>query len=461
MKQNKLGTYISTFTEEDWASFHKFSKSIFTYNSDFQLIINYIKKHKARFNPTFIDAEFLRKKIRPQASKQVFANVISNLCKHIEQYFIWAEVESDTMMRDTLLLQAIGKRGLNEQFHKLKKKSKEKRDKLPVGLWHNYHDFMSEYLLYYCNMLSDNHDTKIALQETYREIKAFSSTIIGYLNLEMSNRSVVLKEDWEENLNEIARNYSGQYALKPTIDHLTQMKVHKSVDSFNYLLKAVENPMLSVELRYTIIVHLRSFITHKTIKGDNSYNSILMELQKYGLAKNILFPSGRIPIPSFINIVNRACAMKEYLWAEEFIEKFSANVQNTNIKATKTLGKAQIESSKKNYSLVLQLLANTKYKNFEQEIRAKWLILSSNYELNKDNFEIIENNIINFKNFISRNKNRTTQLAVLSLLNTSKYLLYIAKGINLESVKNKILTEKNLFFRKWLLNKINDKIKVA
>jgi hypothetical protein len=92
MKQNKLGNYLTSFSEKYWAAYHKFSKSIYSEKSDYQLLINFIKKHKSRYDPSHMDREYLRKKIRPNASKQVFANVISNLCKHIEKFLVWVEV---------------------------------------------------------------------------------------------------------------------------------------------------------------------------------------------------------------------------------------------------------------------------------------------------------------------------------------------------------------------------------
>ena len=459
MKQNKLGNYLTSFSDKDWASYHKFSKSTYSDTSDYQLVINYIKKHKSRYEPDHMDVEYLRKKIRPTASKQVFANVISNLCKHIEKFLVWVEVENDSMIEDTLLLQALGKRGLTEQFYKQKEKSKIKRDSLPIGLWHNYHDFMAEYLLYFCNMTSDIKVSKIALDNSYQELKKFVAAMTHYISLEMQNRNVLLQENWDKQLNNFTKKYKINHDLELIIDQLIEMKVNKTITSYEYLLREVENSELSSEIRYTILIHLRSFISHKTIRGDNTHRYKLIELQKYGLANDILFPSGKIPAPRFINIIHRACDMKDYKWAIEFINQYSNLVPNTNPKSIKTLGLAQIESSKGNFESVLMLLANTKYNIFEQEMRAKWLILCANYELNKDNYSIIESNITNFRYFIKRNKKNTTQLTVESLSNMTKYLLSIAKGKRLDITLKQVTEEKNLFFRIWLRTKILEKMK--
>lgn len=457
MKENKLGAYLTSFTDKDWAAYHKFSKSLYSESSDFQLVINYIKKHKSRHDSNYMDGEYLRKKIRPNANKQVFANVISNLCKHIERYLIWAEVENDPMMKDTLLLQAIGKRGLTEQFHKQKQKAKLKRDKMPIGLWHHYHGFMAEYLHYYCNITTNISTGKHSLKKAFDEIKKFTSPLLHYLVLEMHNRVELLKENWDTQIQEFKGRYKLPHELTIIIGHLIKLKAEKSELSYKFLIKEVENSVLSQEIRFSIIIHLLSFITYNRIIGNNSYQQDMIELQDYGLRNNILFPSGKIPAARFINIVHRACGVKEYIWAKEFIINYSGLVPNETKKSIQTLGLAQIESSKGNYGTVLQLLSNNRYKIFEQEMRAKWLILSSSYELNKDNYNTIEYSVNNFKYFIKKNKQNTTDITYKSLLNTAKHLMNIAKGKDFQKVENYIKNEKNIFFRKWLLEKITEK----
>jgi len=459
MKENKLGAYLTSFTEKDWTAYHKFSKSLYSNRSDCQLVIDYIKKHKSRYDPNYMDGEYLRKKIRPSANKQVFANVISNLCKHIEHYLTWAEVENDPMMKDTLLLQALGKRGLTTQFHKQKEKSKLKRDKMPIGLWNNYHEFMGEYLLYYCNMVSGIVVGKIALKKAFESIFKFNATLTNYLVLEMRNRSVLFNENWKREISKYSKNCKTDHRLSLIFGNLIKLKVRKDEQSYVTLLTDVKNSKLSQEIRYSITIHLLSYITHKRIKGDNSYKNKMLELQKYGLENKILFPSGKIPALRFLNIIHRACNMEEYQWANQFIMDYSDSVFKGSKVSIASLGKAQIASSNGDFETVLKLLSNIKYNTFDHETRAKWLILCANYELNKDNFEIIEYNIGTFKYFVKKNKKNATVLLYDSYLNTAKYLLSIAKNSNLDEILNMINNEKYLAHRNWLRSKAIEKIK--
>ena len=88
MKENKFGLLLSAFKDEDWSAYHKFSKSRYGQDTDHQKVMDYIKKHKNRYDPKKMDTEYLRKKVRPDSKPVVFSNVISQLCKHIEAYYM-------------------------------------------------------------------------------------------------------------------------------------------------------------------------------------------------------------------------------------------------------------------------------------------------------------------------------------------------------------------------------------
>lgn len=460
MKENKLGTYLSSFTEKDWSAYQKFAKSQYTDKSDYQVVINYIKKHKSRYDPSYMDSEYLRQKIKPKASKAGFANVINTICKSMEKYFIWAEIENDTMMEDTLLLQALGKRGLTNQFYKHKEKSKERRETLPVGLWNDYHSFMAEYLFYYCNMTSDISISKVALEDAHAKATLFYQTISGYLNVEMHNRTVLLKESWEDKLCiHVSPTKNLSHSLPFTVfDKLISLKYTKKESFYFELKKILKSETLSTDLSYAVTIHLSSFLNNQTVSGNRKLIPDLLELYQYGIEKNILFPNGNIPVIRFLNILLIACGIKEYDWAESFILNFSKLTGNELKTQVESLGKAHLEFSKNEFSNVFILLRSSKFKNFELEIRAKWLILASHYELNKDNFEMVEHSVNSFIYYIKRNKHKSITLSVDSFTKSARVLMLILKSNSPNEVLEKIKKESQLLYRGWLLKKINEKI---
>jgi len=458
MKENKLGTYLLSFTEEDWRAYRNFSKSLYTESSDYQLVINFIKKHKSRFDPSYMDIEYLRKKIRPSAKKQVFTNVISTLCKHIEKYFAWAEVEKDPMMEDTLLLQALGKRGLTKQFYQQKEKSKTNRDELPIGLWNEYHEFMAEYLLYYCNMTSEVNTGKETLEKTLLNLKNFSNTIKGYLGVEMHNRTTILNEDWSNVISNLNIMSLKRKELSTTFSHLMNLKEYKEITSFNLLKKELFKTNLSKDLRHTILIYLTSFINNQKVRGNIKDGKEILKLYQYGLEKDLLFPNGLIPLIRYINIIGVACDVNEYNWAINFVNTYSKLVVSTNINEIKILGLAQIEFSKSNFEKVIENLRPIKFRQFDVETRVRWLLLSSIYETNKNDPNLIDYYVQSFHNFLKRNRLKTTKLKISGLKNSASYLSIIARGKHPIRTLEKIRSDKSLYYRKWLVDKISEKI---
>lgn len=51
MKENKLGVLLLAFEDSDWKAYPKFARSRYGDNSDSKLIIDYIKKHRSRYDP--------------------------------------------------------------------------------------------------------------------------------------------------------------------------------------------------------------------------------------------------------------------------------------------------------------------------------------------------------------------------------------------------------------------------
>jgi len=459
MKENKLGTYLTSFTEDDWSGFQNFSKSKYSEKSHCQAIINYIKKRKNRLDPTYMNTEFLREKISPTTKKAVFANAVSRLCKYIEEYMIHTEVENDNMMKDTLLLQALGKRGLSTQFHKNKKKAKERRDNMPAGLWNNYHGFMAEYFMYFCNMTSDISVSKVILQNAHAEIHKFHQVVKSYLIVESHNRSILLNENWDQLINQSNLPHFDNCIQKEVFLALMNLKEKRELSSFNILKNKLFNENLSHDLKYTILIHLTSFINGQKVRGEIESGKEILNLYQFGLENNILFPNGLIPLVRYVNIIGVACDMNEFNWATNFINTYSYIVTAKNTEEILVLGQTMIEFSKGNYSKVINRLRQVRYKDFEIEARARWYLLSSYYEINKNDPSVMESHITAYLYLLNKSKEKTTKLTILGLSKSVKYLSYISKNNFTDTLLSKIKSEKTLYFRKWLYQKTLEKHK--
>lgn len=459
MSAIKLGDYLRSFTESDWSAYHKFSKSLYSEKSDYQLVMDYIKKYKKRYDPNIMDAEYFRKKLRPKANKQVFSNVISNLCKHLENYMIQAEVAKDESMQDTLLLQAMAKRGITKHFFKLKSKLTLKRAKSPIGLWNNYHEFLADYLLYYCNMTSDIKVANAALGGAYTNLNLFHTTFKDYIEVEMHNRIVLLKEEWPVPAIEEIKASNETNLIQKIFKYLICLKYTRDEKYYHTLKQILLEEHISQDLSYAIMIHTTSYLNISIVQGKKNLTSELLEMYHYGIEENILFPNGNIPLMRYINIIVFACGMKEIEWAYTFVANHSKNVGRELEASAQRLGHAHIEFSKENFDEAITMLRAVKFKDFDFEIRARWLLLASNYELNKDNIDIVEYHINSFIYFVRRNKTIMTTLGSASLLKSASVLMKIARSNEPEKALEEVKKESHLLYRKWLTQKVEEKLR--
>ena len=216
---------------------------------------------------------------------------------------------------------------------------------------------------------------------------------------------------------------------------------------------------ISQDLAYAIMIHTTSYLNISIVQGKKNLTSELLEMYYYGIDENILFPNGNIPLIRYINIILFACGMKEIEWAYTFVANHSKNVGRELESSAQRLGHAHIEFSKENFDEAITMLRAVKFKDFDFEIRARWLLLASNYELNKDNIDIVEYHINSFIYFVRRNKNIMTTLGSESLLKSASVLMKIAKSKDPQKALEEVKKESHLLYRKWLTQKVEEKLR--
>ena len=441
MKENKFGLLLSAFKDEDWSAYHKFSKSRYGQDTDHQKVMDYIKKHKNRYDPKKMDTEYLRKKVRPDSKPIVFSNVISQLCKHIEAYFIWAEVMDDPMMENTLLLQAFSKRGLTDQFHKQKKKAKINRDKQPLGLWKHYHEFMAEYLEYYKRMTTGVSGSRVVLENCNHALIKFSDDLQGYLGVEIFVKQFINQESPIINLEVLFYFYK-------------KLKEKRDWESFRLLRQELTRNKLSKELEFTTITHLGSFLKWKTLNNDDNANQEMINLYSYGLNKNILFPNRIIPLNSFATIIRIGSTTGNYEWSENFINNYSHLVSDKNTQQIKSFGFAHLSYTKGQFKNTIEILRSKKFDDFMLELKAKWLLLSSLYELYPDDIETFKDYTNSLKSYIRRNKEKSTIDGYKAFLTSVNFLRRLIISEKISKLESEILNEQKMIHKKWFLEKI-------
>lgn len=456
MKNQKFLSLIGSFTKDEWVSYKKYSQLFYSSKSDLYKIMNYLQQNNHKLDLKNLSFEKLHKFVNPSITPKAFMNNIYNLNKYIEEFLIAEEIKNDKHKGQLLLLKSYSKRGLYKLSEKQKEKINKELASSTQDIWNGLSKIILNHHLYYSNLLNSIDEGKKALKNVIDSLNLFYSNLSNFYKVELVNRSVILKEQWETEIKQIDSNTFKKSPLNEIFNKLIKLKLEKSIDTYHELNDKLKKDFntLSKEVKYTIAIHLISFLNHEIKKGSVNLGITLLQLYKYSIDKNILFLSGKISIRSFINILNTACVMNEIKWANSFLKNYAKYLGAKLESEITILGQAQISLTINNPENVITLLRVSKFNNFEIELRSKIILLFAQYDLNKENFYFLDSILKSTLYFINRNKNKVDKTTSMGFKNLIKFFHKIISGNAKEKILEQLNQEKIIISKTWLKNRI-------
>ena len=456
MQSPKVISYLKTFSDKDWKSYTSYAKSLYTGSSSQAQVISYYKSNKSRLHKPDWDRQKLLESIKPKFTAHALSNVLVKLTSAIEGYFIYTEAFSNELQSSNLLMQSHAKRGLKKEFFKLKSDVNKSRENNSVGLWDDLYNLEIEHLTYFENMTNTVTDSRKVLEGAIASINDLYDKLVSFYELEIVNREVSINEDWEEVISTLKPHQSAS-SINDICIRLISLKKNRDNESYEYLSSLLENESDSVSrgIQYAILIHLTSYLNHKIKIGELHLSKDLLELYKRGIDSGILINNGVIPSRRFYNILNQACGSGAFDWADHFVDNYAHLVDATKVHETKLLAKAEINFKKGNYDWVIDNLVTIKYKNFDHELKARWLLICSEFELNRDNVLFLEDRVRSMNYYLIRNKKNMDVFAFEGVKNLCKFLVKLAKPNDSGLLRQEIIDTKYLVYRGWLLSKLD------
>lgn len=191
--------------------------------------------------------------------------------------------------------------------------------------------------------------------------------------------------------------------------------------------------------------------------GDSSLFVEVFENYKNQIHYKTIIINNKIADADFSPIINISLALKEFDWTNNFIDKYSKNIQNKDLVL---LNRAQILYVQKDYDKALETLRDVEPKtpkvNYElKAIYAKILYLTNEIDL-------LDSHLNAFELYIRRQKN----ISELVKNSNLKFILFSKRLVNnkvnvanLLKLKKDIEKDKSVFNRIWLLSELDKIIK--
>lgn len=204
-----------------------------------------------------------------------------------------------------------------------------------------------------------------------------------------------------------------------------------------------------------------NFLIGWSNEGKSEYLRELFELYKYVLKQEFFFQEEGFNPWIFKTIVLVALRLEEFDWCAYFIDNYADRLDSEHRENAIIFNRARLFWYQKNHKRVLSLLSQVEFEDFSYNLSSKAMLLATYYEL--DEVEALFSFLDSFTIFLRRNTANIPEKRRENYLNLIFYTRKLSKlGFRdpekLNALKIEIENKENLGDKRWLLEKINEKL---
>jgi len=369
-------------------------------------------------------------------------------------YLIVTEVKNNTLLTDFILLESYAKRGLSSLYKTSKAKLKDTKN----TLWTNFFNIKTEYNAYFKNFHPNYDESKIGLISLKNNVVKFYNDISDFIILEMENRTIVIDEDWEDDIAILKSKYKVKTEYTEVFQKIIEMRKDGDEVAYTFLRDLImENAINDEDVIEVLMVHITSHLNLRFKSGAYELADDVLAFYEIGVKNGYYLTDGKMSPRRFLNIVNTACSLEKQDWAKAFTHDYKHLLESKRKRDIILLCDAAITFADGDFISVANMLNINRFKDFDLEYRARLLKLQSNVELEKENMTYIVDEIRSFKYYIKRNMPRMNEA---TLKGTQTLFTYIERIIydKVENIQDDLAKEKYVMLGKWLNKTISDKL---
>ena len=405
---------------------------------------------------------------------------MSSLRKILEGFLINQEQEKVDFYNNLALLKQFRKRSLGNLFQQQVKNIQQQIDS---DDYLNIESFKREYFLadeknnFFEQQQNIVHDESISLKNENFDKYYFSAKLRTLC--EITNREKILNSNYPKHIEKdildiIAKNkklYFDVPAIHCYFEIFQLLKSDNDTKQFSHTfntLNSYQKSFTDSELK-SMYAYLSNYCIQHVNKGSSDFTIRLFEMQKLLLQNKILLENGLLSHISYRNIVTIAIKLKEYVWAEKFIEDYKSLVAVKHQENAYNLSKSNLLYAKKDYSETVFLLNQVEFTDVYYACTSKYTLLKAYYALKE--LDTLDYFVSSFQLYLKRNKEISVGFKKSSenFLKLFKKLLLIEKQLDykekgklekkVKDLKASIIAEKTMANKNWLLEEL-EKVKL-
>lgn len=463
---------LQSFTKTEFKEFGKFVKSPF-YNSNKKIPVFYnaLKPFYPEFNSKSLSKQNLFRKIydSKKFNNRELEKLSSSFHLLAEKYLSVKGTENGCFCKEYFLLQELNNRKLSSQFKRelkslkttLKNKNSFQENPLPIRY------LMEKEINRFCYK-SENEDI------TTNNAQQIADGLVGYF------LAGILKV-YCYMLNEIKNVYDFNYKMdfmEPVIKYIEsnpevltpytkmlfcciRLLLYEKHEDFENLKGIVYKNFEKIdkEDRYDMCEVLISYCHKKINEDSRGFLKELFGIYKKFLQCNALMPHGYLHHLNYKVIVNCAVSLKEFEWAENFIETYKQYLKDKHKESSYYFNMGRLHFVKCEYEKALDYYAKVSLEDITYKMDIKWQMVRIYYELGEaDSFLSL---VDSYKHFLVSNNSVSNESKKTQL----RHIGYVSKLFKLRNnfderalneLKAEFLGKNYIIARTWFLKKTEE-----
>jgi hypothetical protein len=484
MFKSNLIEILTTFNQKEIKDFGDFVNSpYFNKNEGVINLFNYLKKYHGSFNEKNTEKETVFKNIFSGAEyNDVFMrSLIFKLNQLAEDYITLNDFAKNSTAYHIQQADSFLDRNLDGQAGRLIRQTISRLDSSKNRNEEYYYSLYKlealKHIIYsrtYTPLTVKDKPDEGLIAESENLIKFFLIKVLQRYRY-LLNKSTTVNIKFElDLLNEIMEYLSkdGKKFLSVSLINILSKQVQLMLNPDNekmfYELKDIltdDNIMLDKGERRDGLTVLNNYSIDKFYRGKAEYREIMHSLNVYEIEHNLFnrVKGGYFEPAMFNNVVTIALSLKHNDWVLKFIEKYHSRLSPVERRNIYNFSFAKYHFYTREFERSLEFISKVTYSDIYNKFHGRIMLIALHYELN--NFETLFSTAESFKKFIANDKLLTEQHKTTNsnFIKFAAALCRIKSGASNEDpglVKKNISECGNLTYRKWLMDKADELIKL-
>jgi hypothetical protein len=460
--------------------FEKFiSSPYFNRGRNYIPFFNQLKKFYPRFDDKRMTSEYVYSKVYAgkKYNKQVLWNMTSSMLAMCEDFLMYVSLRRDKFERERQVAGEFLERRLSSYYKKKLNEMESALDSVGIGAAYfrqkaeledgrmAYH--FIEDTQQFLPELVDKKGNYVILH-FMREI----SDIIGSLRTSKSmynksyDASIPYKFVTNLMLDKIVEHaYSTKFKYAAVLDiyyETIMLSLEYQNKKHFFRLKELfeqNHHLFTKEEKHLITAELTNYCVQKMNEGDSSLRQANFELDKFKLKQEIVLISRILPKVTFMQILGNALFLKEFEWAEKYIEEYAPKLKPSYQKPTKVLCYAHLYYVQKDYGKVLEHLSKVEFMDALDKIYVKTLYIRTYFEMKE--FETLLSFLETTRHFYEKNPYvsdtlRSNNIKFVNCMSRILSAMESSDDFELEQIRKFVKNDKTVANGEWIAEKIGE-----